>query len=157
MTKIAYFEGALRPLVACSQCRQVLRRGSDWGHFTGQDSQMKREGGHRGWALWGRREDSTEGWHGCDCIGLGLCRMLVCRSCWLWRHSPTITVNKREFAEVAEGLINCSVMMDPDLSRLLLAREFFLRTSLYHRHTQKATQKKSISVNSYQVAYQKWF
>lgn len=53
--------------------------------------------------------------------------MLVCRSCWVWRHSLTVTVNKREFAEVAEGLIKCSVMMDPDLSRLLLAREFFLR------------------------------
>lgn len=75
----------------------------------------------------------------------------------MWRHSLTVTVNKREFAEVAEGLIKCSVMMDPDLSRLLLAREFFSETGLHHRHTQKATQKKSISVNSYQVAYQKWF
>lgn len=42
----------------------------------------------------------------------------------------TLTVNKREFAEVAEGLINCSLMIDPDLSCLLLARDFFLRTSL---------------------------
>jgi hypothetical protein len=61
-----------------------------------------------------------------DCTGLrgsAGCKLAEAAQCEA--YTLTLTVNKRILQRCPRALINSSVMIDPDLSHLLLAREFF--------------------------------